>query len=174
MQKNSIFFNQKGATLVEFAIVLSLLLALIFGIIEFGLFIFNRQVITNAAREGARYGIVARLERLPNDSINGIVGIKDFVADYAEQHLVTFGDDVLTADDVDIDPIDYDLSDGLDTDHRCVVFEYKIEDDEEEGVFNYYRCDLEVTVNYEYEFLFLSSLGIGPIDLRATSVMRME
>jgi hypothetical protein len=167
MQKESIFFNQKGTTVVEFAIVLSLLLTLIFGITEFGLVIFNRQVITNAAREGARYGIVARLERRLNDEI------KEFVVDYAKNHLVTFGDDVLTADDVDIDPIDDNPSDGgLDADHRCVVFEYKVED--EEGVIHNHRCDLEVTVNYEYKFLFLSNLGIGPIDLQATSVMRME
>jgi hypothetical protein len=167
MQKKSIIFNQKGATAVEFAIVLSLLLTLIFGIIEFGLFIFNRQVITNAAREGARAGIVARPVRLFNDEIAAVV------VNYAEKHLVTFGDDVLTADDVDIDPIDDNPSDGgLDADHRCVVFEYEVED--EEGVIHNHRCDLEVTVNYEYEFLFLSSLGIGPINLRATSVMRME
>jgi hypothetical protein len=162
MQKKSIFFNQKGATAVEFAIVLFLLLTLIFGIVEWGLFMFNRQVITNAAREGARAGIIARPVRLSN------VDISDVVVGYAENHLVTFGDDVLTAGDVDIDEIDEDLSDGLDTDHRCVVFEFEYP----AGVFH--RCDLEVTVNYKYEFLFLSSLGIGPINLRATSVMRME
>jgi len=153
MQKKSIFFNQKGATAVEFAIVLSLLLALIFGIIEFGLFIFNRQVITNAAREGARAGIVARATRLSNDEI------KTVVDDYAANHLVTFG----SSEDptITIKPVDNDLldEDGFDPDvNRCVVFE----------------CDLEVTVDYTYEFLFLSNLGIGPIVLRATSVMRME
>ena len=168
MQKKSIFFNQKGTTAVEFAIVLSLLLTLIFGIIEFGLFIFNRQVITNAAREGARAGIVARPVRLLNNEIAAVV------VDYAEKHLITFGDDVLTVDgtvdtvdgtvdDVDIDEIDYDLSDGLDPDHRCVVFEYEYNSID-------YRCDLEVTVNYKYEFLFLP----GSINLRATSVMKME
>ena len=139
MQKESIFFNQKGATAVEFAIVLSLLITLIFGIIEFGLCIFNRQVITNAAREGARYGIIARAVRVTDDKI------KAEVLDYAEEHLITFGDDVLTADDVVIPA-------------RCTTF----------------QCDLEVQVNYVYEFLFLSNIGIGPINLRATSVMKME
>jgi len=155
MQKESIFFNQKGATAVEFAIVLSLLLVLIFGIIEFGLAIFNRQVITNAAREGARSGIIVRQERLPNNDI------KAKVREYAAQHLVTFGDYILTVDDIDIKPV-YDApQDEYDPDtatDRCVWF----------------GCDLEVTVNYEYEFLFLSNLGIGPIVLRATSVMKME
>jgi len=166
MQKKSIFFNQKGATAVEFAIVLSLLITLIFGIIEFSLFIFNRQVITNAAREGARAGIVARPERLPNVGIPPDVGISDVVIAFAEQHLVTFGntENPLT---ITIKPVDNDLSDGLDIGCRCVVFEYEYNSID-------YRCELEVTVDYTYEFLFLSNLGIGPINLRAISVMRME
>jgi Flp pilus assembly protein TadG len=139
MQKKSIFFNQKGATAVEFAIVLSLLLTLIFGIIEFGLFIFNRHVITNAAREGARAGIIARQPRRSDNEI------KAKVREYAEDHLVTFGADVLTGDDIVIPA-------------RCTTF----------------QCDLEVQVNYMYDFLFLSNLGIGPLNLRATSVMKME
>ena len=163
MQKNSIFFNQKGATIVEFAIVLFLLLTLIFGITEWGLYMFNRQVITNAAREGARAGIVSRPIRLSNSDIAAVV------VGYAANYLITFGDDVLTADDVDIKPVNLNPSGGFDPNtERCVVFKFK----DAAGVFH--RCDLEVTVNYTYEFLFLSSLGIGPIDLQATSVMRME
>jgi len=140
MQKKSIFFNQKGATAVEFAIVLSLLITLIFGIIEFGLCIFNRQVITNAAREGARAGIIARVPTRLSDS-----EIKAVVVNFGAQHLITFGDDLLTVDDVVIPA-------------RCLKF----------------QCDLEVQVNYVYDFLFLSNIGIGPLNLRATSVMNME
>ncbi len=51
-------FSKKGASAIEFALVLPLLLAITFGLIEFGLFMYNQQVITNAAREGARAGIV--------------------------------------------------------------------------------------------------------------------
>ena len=153
MQKKSILFNQKGTTAVEFAIILLLLMTLIFGIIEFGLLMFNHQVITNAAREGARAGIISRPVRLSNDEIKAVV------LDYGAQHLITFGDDVLSADDIDIKPVDNDLSDGFDPNtHRCTRFGH----------------DLELQVNYEYEFLFLSNLEIGPIDLRATSVMKME
>ena len=157
MQKKSIFFNQKGATAVEFAIVLSLLITLIFGIIEFGLVMFNRQVITNAAREGARAGIVALPVRLPNVGIPPDVGISDVVLKYCAQYLITFGSS--NSPTITIKPVDDDLSDGFNpVINRCVVFE----------------CDLEVTVDYTYEFLFLSNLGIGPINLRAISVMRME
>ena len=51
-------FSQRGASAVEFALILPLLIVLTFGIIEFGLLMYNQQVLTNAAREGARYGIV--------------------------------------------------------------------------------------------------------------------
>jgi Flp pilus assembly protein TadG len=48
--------SERGAELVEFALVLPLLLVLIGGIIDFG-FLFQRyEVVTNAAREGARLG----------------------------------------------------------------------------------------------------------------------
>ena len=157
MKQKSIFYNQKGATAVECAIVLFLLLTLIFGITEFGLVMFNRQVITNAAREGARAGIVALPVRLPNVGIPPDVGISDVVLKYCAQYLITFGSS--NAPTITIKPVDDDLSDGFNpVINRCVVFE----------------CDLEVTVDYTYEFLFLSNLGIGPINLRAISVMRME
>jgi len=51
--------NERGAVAAEFAIVLPVLLALVFGTIEFGMIMYGREVVTNATREGARYGIVA-------------------------------------------------------------------------------------------------------------------
>jgi Flp pilus assembly protein TadG len=44
--------------LVEFAIILTVLLLLILGTIDLGRGIYAYSVIQNAAREGARYGIV--------------------------------------------------------------------------------------------------------------------
>lgn len=50
--------NEKGAAMVEFALVLPLLLVLIGGIIQFG-FIFNAQITLNSSvREGARHAVV--------------------------------------------------------------------------------------------------------------------
>ena len=50
--------SERGASLVEFALVVPILLALVFGIIEFG-WIFNGYItITGAAREGARLAAV--------------------------------------------------------------------------------------------------------------------
>ena len=50
--------DQKGGALVEFAIVLIFLVPLAIGIIEFGLLVYNKHIIANASREGARAGIV--------------------------------------------------------------------------------------------------------------------
>jgi hypothetical protein len=50
--------SEDGAQLVEFALVLPLLLLVVLGIAEFG-FIFQRyEVVTNAAREGARIAVL--------------------------------------------------------------------------------------------------------------------
>jgi Flp pilus assembly protein TadG len=46
--------DDRGAALVEFAIVVTLLIVLIFGIIEFGLLIKDYLTLNQAAREGAR------------------------------------------------------------------------------------------------------------------------
>lgn len=48
--------KQRGATLVEFAIVAPLLFLLLFGLIEFGRAIATYTDVATAAREGARYG----------------------------------------------------------------------------------------------------------------------
>ena len=50
--------GERGAALVEFALVLPLLLVVIAGIVDFG-FAFQRyEVVTNAAREGARMAVL--------------------------------------------------------------------------------------------------------------------
>ena len=50
--------EQRGGAAVEFAIVLPVLVLLIFGMIEFSTLLYDKGVITNASREGARAGIV--------------------------------------------------------------------------------------------------------------------
>jgi Flp pilus assembly protein TadG len=50
--------NERGATMVEFALVALLLFTLIFGIIEFGWVFFGWITLTAAVREGARLAVV--------------------------------------------------------------------------------------------------------------------
>jgi len=50
--------NERGAVAVEFALLLPVVLLILFGIIDFGMMMYGREIVTNAAREGARAGIV--------------------------------------------------------------------------------------------------------------------
>jgi Flp pilus assembly protein TadG len=51
--------TQRGQAVIELALTLPLLLVVVFGIIDFG-FMFQRyESVTNAAREGARLGVLA-------------------------------------------------------------------------------------------------------------------
>lgn len=50
--------SETGAELVEFALVLPMLLLIFGGIIDFGLILQRQQIVTNAAREGARLAVL--------------------------------------------------------------------------------------------------------------------
>lgn len=77
--------RQEGQSLVEFALILPVFLILLFGVVEFGLLLYNQHVITNASREGARYGIVVRAPRRTVEEITAVVDA------YCGDHMVTFG-----------------------------------------------------------------------------------
>jgi Flp pilus assembly protein TadG len=70
---------EKAQTMVEFALVFPVVLLITYGIIELGRAVFIYSAVSNAAREGARYGAAA------GTGANGIVqyadcqGIKDAV-----------------------------------------------------------------------------------------------
>lgn len=98
--------SSKGSAAVEFALILPVLVVLLFGIIEFGLIFYNKAVITNASREGARYGIVFRVPEteITCDEITGVI------QNYVAGKLVTFGD--TTDVDTDYDPADCDPDSG--------------------------------------------------------------
>ena len=50
-------WRERGQSLVEFAIVLPVFLVIAFGIFDFGMAFDESLTISNAAREGARYGV---------------------------------------------------------------------------------------------------------------------
>jgi hypothetical protein len=96
--------SQKGAALVEFAIVLPILLILVFGIIDFSILLYNKATITNASREGARTGIVFRADAngvtIPVTStiVQNIIEqrvwkyLGQTAADSPAKNLISFGD----------------------------------------------------------------------------------
>jgi Flp pilus assembly protein TadG len=87
MKRRRIDHPEQGAAAVEFALILPLLSALLFGIIEFSILFYNKAMITNASREGARSGIVYNFPDRPSDA-----DISSVVTTYCGSHLITFGD----------------------------------------------------------------------------------
>lgn len=95
--KHRLIRDEQGATLVEFAIVATLLFMLMFGIIEFGLAFRDRLTVSNAAQDAVRVGsalgddsesdweILSRLEQniqsLPSGGIGVVRHVDIFRAD---------------------------------------------------------------------------------------------
>ena len=82
--------NEKGTSIVEFAIILPVLLILIFGMVEFAALFYNKAVITNASREGARAAIVFRTDANGNYTPYQQVDIQTIVNNYVGNYLIGF------------------------------------------------------------------------------------
>ena len=78
--------RQTGSNLVEFALVSPLLLVLVFGIVDFSLALYDKAVVTNASREGARAGMVYRYPDRVDDT-----EIQTVINNYLGSRLVNFG-----------------------------------------------------------------------------------
>jgi Flp pilus assembly protein TadG len=77
--------TQNGASAVEFALVLPLLLLLAFGIIEFSLALYDKAMISHASREGARAGVAFRIPPVTDEEIANVVDV------YLGTSLISFG-----------------------------------------------------------------------------------
>jgi Flp pilus assembly protein TadG len=93
--------DQRGAVLVEMALVLPILLFLFVGVVDYGLILREYQILQNAAREGARLSI------LPAYCIDTAVGseqtavsdaIKQRVVDYLANENITIATTDVTVD----------------------------------------------------------------------------
>ena len=92
--------DPRGAAAVEFAAVLLFLLSLVFGMIEFGVMFYDKAVITNASREGARAGITGL----------GDSEIKQIVSNYCNVNLINLGgNNAVDPNKIFITPVGSDL-----------------------------------------------------------------
>jgi len=64
--------NDRGAVATEFALLLPIFLTILIGIIEFGMIMYGREIVTNATREGARAGITPGPPKLSTGTITTI------------------------------------------------------------------------------------------------------
>jgi Flp pilus assembly protein TadG len=153
------FASQKGAAMVEFALILILLFILTFGLIEFGLLMYNQQVITNATREGARLGIVQR-----SPSRITIAEIETEVRKYAATHLVTFES---TSPNVNVSTANF----------RVIAGTTDCQTSSTGGVCVAFGDCLTVTATYTYTFLVVDNFipGLGNTKtLSSQAVMKCE
>jgi Flp pilus assembly protein TadG len=149
--------GQKGASLVEFAVIAPLLFLIIFGIIEFGILIYDNAMLTNASREGARTGILFRYPALDNAGIETLVN--GVVSHYCQDHLISFGTDSTLNIEIEMDTRSIEIAPGVFTTDNVLM----------------------VNVQYPFRFLVFSNVLalIGgniqdAFNLRAQTVMRRE
>ena len=142
MNTGRIIRKQDGAAAVEFAIILPLFLLIVFGIVEWSLYLFNDHIITDASRRGARRGIVQASPKVPASEI------QEEVLRYTGDHLVTFGTPNTPNVEVSIN--------ALSPPSNCTTF----------------GDDLIVNVTYDYTFLLLPALTFGKVSPSATIIAR--
>ena len=145
------FKSEQGQGIIEFAFVLVPLLVLTLGIMEFGILLYDKAVLTNACQAGAREGVMFRadateFEYTPYTETQ----IRTAIDNYVQNRLVTFGEPFDANTDV---VVSWDTSPPT------------------------HGSQLEVQVNFPYTFLALPNfggMGEGALNLSARSRMRME
>lgn len=66
--------GERGQSLVEFALIVPLFLLLVFAIVDFGMGFYSWITVTNAAREGARIGVVGADSAAITERVNDTAG----------------------------------------------------------------------------------------------------
>lgn len=89
--------NQRGAALVEFALVAAVFLTVLFGIVEFGRLLWTHNALTDATRRGARYATLRLNDSSGNLAVRKMVVYGDPNANPATATPVVSG---LTTNDV--------------------------------------------------------------------------
>lgn len=136
--------DQEGASAIEFAIVLPLLMMILFGIVEFSIAFYDKSMITNASREGARAGIV--LQPAPRDATAEDAEIENVINYYLTDKLITLGTSNIPA--IAITREGFSTGDSL-----SVTVTY---------IYDYYVLPG-----------FITGIT-GPVTLNATTIMKME
>jgi Flp pilus assembly protein TadG len=72
--------NRRGVAAVEFAIVAPVFFLLVLGMIEVGRMIMVKQIITNAAREGARYAVLDKTDGVGRSTSEVVSIVASYVA----------------------------------------------------------------------------------------------
>ena len=140
--------NKKGAVMVELVMTLPLLLIVLFAICEFGLILYNKAMITNSSREGARQGIVYR-------------------ANVSTGHYQPYT----------VAEIQGKVNTYLDNGNLLIPHDAPSITVPDGGICTGTGVPLTVRVEYTYPYFVLPNLVtsiVGPLTLRGESIMRCE
>jgi hypothetical protein len=146
--------SNRGQTIVEFAFIMVLLFIFIMGILEFSIILYDKAILTDACREGAREGVLYRVDGSFDYQNFSTQAIKDAITNHLHNRLVTFGPAFNPDDDITV------FWDPAPT----------------------HGAELHVQVDFPYTYLALSrfasavgsSMGDGTLNISARSIMRME
>ena len=81
--------NERGTSMAEFAIVALFFFMMIFGVIEFGRFLYVHNALTDAARRGARYAVLHQAE-IAQDGTPRVAKCVKNVVMYGETHITAY------------------------------------------------------------------------------------
>jgi Flp pilus assembly protein TadG len=99
--------KERGQTIVEFALVISFLFLIIFGLVEFSRLFFSYATMSHGTREAARWGIVQGQKSFAIDDPNEL---RTRVEDRAEERMFLIGNSVdVTATTPDSDTSGYEF-----------------------------------------------------------------
>jgi hypothetical protein len=128
--------DERGAAGLEFTLLFPFLLFVCFGIIEFGALMFDKAVITNAAREGARAAVSYSHQGTGDPTCADFTAIQGIARTAALQYLGNLDIDFDSPDGDEVLPNDISVSIEL------ANGEYTV----------------RVQVPYQYDFLFIGDI----------------
>jgi Flp pilus assembly protein TadG len=135
--------RERGASLPETAIVMSVLLALTFGIIDFGRAMYTYGFVAQLAREGTRWAAVRGADSCANSTVNGTVTLPD-----------------CNATQSDIQSYVQSLSQGATVASSIVVSAPTYSNCPSGLSGNAPGCTVSLTVSYPFKFVALPRAGI--------------
>lgn len=107
--------HERGATAVEFAVIAALVLAIVFGILEYGLIFLQEHYVADAAREGARIGVRANnYDCYKTHTVPGAAGCTSDRAAKVRAAVVEYLDIFYTDDEVNVTVISKDIDTSQD------------------------------------------------------------
>ena len=87
--------RENGVAAVEFALILPVLMLILFGILNYGILLYDQAVITNAAREGARWGAINTSAAIGcSGTATGNADPCQIANSYTAANLISFGSSV--------------------------------------------------------------------------------